>query len=462
LAALAASAAFAQSSVTLYGLIDTSIASVSSGGSTDPNNPGNINGLNSYGSSGANQTNPSYSGRVMGLASGLMSGSRWGIKGTEDLGSGMKANFVMEGALNSAAGTAPNDHALLAASNQQVTGAGDSAANGQLFSRELTVGLSGGFGAVKAGFMAVDTVRANAMVDPFALGGISPVGFYSSWNGGGSSYTRMATNAVSWTYDIAGGSMVEGFYAMGGNTGNSSQGRQIGLTGKYQVMPTAYLVANFHQMNDNVSFYNDPQQFIAGSVQFPSVGAAQAAPATAGGTVPGLQATYFNSKSTTLGGSWQAMSNLNVKAGYIRIVQSNASNPTTTGDLAIGQNFGIPINVVITPNYLVNPVRNIAFIGGTYDLSAVNHIMAAYYTATLHGYQQIKVPLDNVTRTYGDSGYKVINVAYVHDLSKRTNVYALYQHMSDQALNYGSNQLPGVSANGQSQSTVAFGVRHNF
>jgi predicted porin len=450
LAALAASAAFAQSSVTLYGLIDTSIASVSSGGSTDANNPGNINGLNSYGSSGANQTAaPGTSGRVLGFGSGLMSGSRWGIKGTEDMGAGMKANFVMEGALNSAAGTNPNDHALLAASNQAVTGAGDSAANGQLFSRELTVGLSGGFGAVKAGFMAVETARANTMVDPFALGGISPVGFYSSWNGGGSSMTRMASNAVSWTYDIAGGSQIEAFYSLGGTTGNSSQGRQIGLMGKFQVTPTAYLVADVHQMNDNAIYGNGPSTIAAANTG-----------AQTNSYAPGLSVYYLNSTSTTLGGSWQAASNLTLKAGYINIAQSNASNPTA--DAAIGQNFGIPITTNNTATYGTNPSRHIAFIGGTYDLSAVNHVMAAYYTATLNGYTKT-VTATNITSTYATSGYKVLNMAYVHDLSKRTNVYAIYSTMSDASIPSGlSNQLPGVSVNGQKQNTVAFGVRHSF
>jgi predicted porin len=457
LAALAATSAFAQSSVTMYGTIDTSISSVSSGGSTDPNNPGNINGLNSYGSAGAAQSAPAYSGRVTGLASGLMSGSRWGIKGTEDLGAGMKANFIMEGALNSAAGTSPNDHALLAAADQRVTGAGDSAANGQLFSREMSVGLSGEFGAVKAGFLSTDSVHANAMVDPFAGGGISPIAFYSSWNGGGSSFTRMATNAVQWNYNLANGSMIEAFYAMGGNTGSSSQGRQLGLLGKFQVTPTASLVADFHQMNDNVSFGNDPIA-VTGTAGTGN-GATGGTPTTS--TIPGLTASYYNSKSVTVGGTWQAASNLTLKAGIVRIVQSTASNGT--GDGAIGQNFGIPINQAYYYTYNSNPSRNIGFVGGTYDLTAANHIMAAYYNATMHGYEAIKAPVaTTAVTTYGASSYKVMNMAYVHDFSKRTNVYALYQHMTSSQVD-GGTQTPGITSGGtQSQNTVAFGLRHSF
>jgi predicted porin len=57
-----------ESSGTLYGLADVGITSVS--------------GLKA--------------GTVTQVASGIMEGSRWGIKGTEDLGGGYKAIFTLE------------------------------------------------------------------------------------------------------------------------------------------------------------------------------------------------------------------------------------------------------------------------------------------------------------------------------------------------------------------------------
>ena len=70
LAVLAACAApvFAQSSVTLYGVIDQGI-----------NYTSNVGG-----------------GREFEMASGYAEGSRWGFKGSEDLGGGMKAIFQLE------------------------------------------------------------------------------------------------------------------------------------------------------------------------------------------------------------------------------------------------------------------------------------------------------------------------------------------------------------------------------
>src|SRR5262245_13164458 len=60
--------AFAQSSVSLYGVLDE--------------------GLN-YTSTGGGQ-------RMVEMASGVPHGSRWGVKGTEDLGGGVKAVFQLE------------------------------------------------------------------------------------------------------------------------------------------------------------------------------------------------------------------------------------------------------------------------------------------------------------------------------------------------------------------------------
>ncbi len=67
-AALTCGAAAAQSSVTLYGLADASITRVT----------------------GYAQ------GSVTSLSSGHMEGSRWGLKGEEDLGGGYKALFTVE------------------------------------------------------------------------------------------------------------------------------------------------------------------------------------------------------------------------------------------------------------------------------------------------------------------------------------------------------------------------------
>ncbi|AOY95345.1 hypothetical protein BKK79_26600 [Cupriavidus sp. USMAA2-4] len=101
-----AGAASAQSGVTLYGVADASVEFVNHAGTV----PTAANGFNS---GPANQ--------VVRLNSGGLSGSRWGLRGVEDLGQGLKVNFVLESGFNLDTGTL-----------QQ---------SGRLFGRQAFVGL---------------------------------------------------------------------------------------------------------------------------------------------------------------------------------------------------------------------------------------------------------------------------------------------------------------------------------
>jgi predicted porin len=104
LAAVAATgAAFAQSSVTLYGVADASLAKVT--------------GKSAYLSSAGTMNNGT---------------SRWGVRGTEDLGGGLKAGFNFE------QGLSLNDGSL-------------SKSGGGEFGRAAWMNLSGGFGELRLG-----------------------------------------------------------------------------------------------------------------------------------------------------------------------------------------------------------------------------------------------------------------------------------------------------------------------
>lgn len=98
---LSAGLAQAQSSVTLYGVADMAIERIK--GSTS----------------------------LVRLSSGQQQGSRWGVRGAEDLGGGMKAVFQLEAGVNLDTGT--------------------SGQGGRAFGRQSFVGLTGGFGGVRLG-----------------------------------------------------------------------------------------------------------------------------------------------------------------------------------------------------------------------------------------------------------------------------------------------------------------------
>ncbi|WP_133650437.1 porin [Paraburkholderia flava] len=105
---IAAPAAHAQSSVTLYGIVDVGIEAVNHV-----------------------PTSSKGSGTVVREASGNLSGSRWGFRGVEDLGGGLKAIFVLENGFNVNTGTLGQ--------------------SGREFGRQAYVGLQGRYGTVTLG-----------------------------------------------------------------------------------------------------------------------------------------------------------------------------------------------------------------------------------------------------------------------------------------------------------------------
>lgn len=123
LAVLASSgAAMAQSSVTLFGIVDAAVTRASGGGN----------------------------GHVTGLSSGGIATSRLGFRGTEDLGGGLAASFWLEGALAVDNGNA----------------------NGFNFQRRSTVSLSGPFGEVRLGRDYTPMFWNITTFDPYGTRGV--------------------------------------------------------------------------------------------------------------------------------------------------------------------------------------------------------------------------------------------------------------------------------------------------
>ena len=170
LAVLAASgAAMAQSSVTLYGLVDAYVGQTSR--EVSSNVPGVSRAeLKQNVVNGSGQNN-----------------SRWGLKGTEDLGGGLKALFVLEG------GFQPDTGANATISNQ----------GGGLFGRQAWVGVQSGFGTVGLGrqYPAYDDLRGatNMLNDTnFATTG-------TVWGTGLQDYQNRSSNAIKYiSPDFAG------------------------------------------------------------------------------------------------------------------------------------------------------------------------------------------------------------------------------------------------------------------
>lgn len=118
----------AASNVTLYGVIDTSVVFTHNGGVSKNQN-------------------------VIDMQSGFRNGSRFGIKGVEDLGNGYSVGFILEDGINSDDGT----------NAQSYTGG---------FSRESKLYVQGDFGQIGFGRLGslAGGAQSNSMLTGWALG----------------------------------------------------------------------------------------------------------------------------------------------------------------------------------------------------------------------------------------------------------------------------------------------------
>ncbi|MCX4156452.1 MULTISPECIES: porin [Paraburkholderia] len=208
LAALAcsalASAAQAQSSVTLYGTLDTAIGYVS--------NLPKANG---------------GTGSAFQMINGTLSANSWGLKGTEDLGGGLSAVFRLENGFVLSNGALNN--------------------NGREFGRVATVGLASvPLGTVTLGRQFDPLVD---LIEPLTEDAIFGSAFATPGDLDNYDESLGVNNAVKYVSPSYAGFQWEGMYALGGVAGSASSGQTYALAAAYANGPlnlaAGYLHANF-------------------------------------------------------------------------------------------------------------------------------------------------------------------------------------------------------------------------
>ncbi|MGU8083303.1 porin [Burkholderia pyrrocinia] len=206
-----AGAAHAQSSVTLYGIIDEGLLF---------NN--NAGGKHLY-----------------SMASGVMQGSRFGLRGTEDLGGGLKAIFTLENGFD--------------------VNSGKLGQGGLMFGRQAYVGLSSQYGTVTLGRQYDSVVD---FVGPLEAGD-QWGGYIAAHPGDLDNFNNAyrVNNAVKFTSPSYGGFTFGGLYSFGGQAGQFSKNQVWSLGAGYNngplVLGVGYLNArtpgNFGGMFNNGS-----------------------------------------------------------------------------------------------------------------------------------------------------------------------------------------------------------------
>ncbi len=349
LAVLAASgAAMAQSSVTLFGVIDAAVTH----GSGDV----------------ANRTRLTNSGHTA---------SRLGFRGVEDLGGGLKAGFHLE------MGVANDDGSAAAPTNTNNQASGGTTGGGLTFNRRSTVSLMGNFGEVRLGRDYTPQFWNVTTFDPFGYNGVGNVA-YASTNGyalGGPTAVR-ASNSIAYHLPAnLGGFYGTAMYHMGENVKNGAatekDGNGLGFRAGYAQGPIDAALA-----------YSETK-YATGDI-----------------------------KSFNLGGSY----NLGVAKLMAQYNQDKNDRSRVKGT-----------------GYLV---------GGLVPVGAGEVRLS--YTA---------FKIDNAVGL--DPKVNKFALGYVHNLSKRTALYATYAHLNNK--NGASFALGGaVGAAGQNSNGYDFGIKHSF
>jgi general bacterial porin, GBP family len=205
LSAFAASAS-AQSSVTIYGVIDAAAA---------------------Y----ATNQNPAGDKKAS-MEVGQMLTSRWGIKGSEDLGGGLKANFNLEGTLANDTGTAGSSF-----------GGGNVSAGttANLFDRLSWVGLSGDFGSVLLGRNNTLGVESVGLADPLGLAhapsnpnvafsALNVGALFGSFGANGGGTELRQNNSIKYLTPMVSGFGGAAMYGFGEKAGDTSVSSYSGLS----------------------------------------------------------------------------------------------------------------------------------------------------------------------------------------------------------------------------------------
>jgi predicted porin len=199
---LNASTASAQTNVQVYGLIDAGVEAVNHAGA---NNGGTVR-----------------------VVSGGKNTSRWGFRGSEDLGGGLKAVFNLEGGILMDTG----------------------AADGNLFKRQANVGLEGAFGRVVLGRSFTTTYDLVIKFDP--LGFAPNYSWATTGAATGPSKYGMTTafdNLIKYT-GTSGAFTYGASVGLGEQAGSNADGRKYAVGGSW-IANGVGLMAAYEQVNGN-------------------------------------------------------------------------------------------------------------------------------------------------------------------------------------------------------------------
>jgi predicted porin len=313
-----AAVAQAQTSVTIYGVVDAGVFYQSKAG------PANNS--------------------LFAVNSGGLSGSRLGFKGTEDLGGGLKANFQLEMGFNTDTGTGAQQDA--------VTGS-------TLFGRTSTVGLSGSFGSVNIG-RQTDFAYSGTAGGMATFSHAAYVNAFSKVDGNTQARLQgdRTNNSIRYDMPAFGGLNGGVMFGLGEQAGGGTAGQSYAAGLKYDNGPLAF-GGSYYQSKAGSS---PSDRNLIGGIAAPTGGVV-----TNGGNLAGATAT----KTFTLGASY------NFGFGKLYGNWSRVNLLAGTGTGALTQTFNSGTYGSATSNSANNKL-DLFEIGYNHNLTASLQLLTGY------------------------------------------------------------------------------------
>jgi predicted porin len=353
-------------------------------------------------------------GKVNGVNGNGSSTSQLNIRGTEDLGGGLKANFRVEtdwSVVSNLAnqGVAASANAIpdaINGKNNTINGSNSTFGNG-----EIRVGVQGGFGAVNFGAINYNTLNTYVTGQPFGTAIGSGFRTFYINDAQGTSQVR-AENALNYVSPVFSGfnatlyksnkqTKATSVAALSTSvTGLNTQANAFGGLGAYDQVGTQEIGVNYANGPLAASFSNLKQDFAG--VQ--AAGSSMAAAGTAQYTVNTLAANYAFGDAKLFG-----------------LYQTNKTDTNTVDNKAYS-------------------------ISGTYTMGAV--VLMAQFG-------QLKNISDAKTKIWG--------LGADYNLSKRTAVYFRAESIDDKAGVVQAAITPGaIKGTDTTFARTAVGIRHAF
>ncbi len=433
--ALGSVASVAQAAdVDFYGVLDAAIGKDQHSLSIDSQFPASVNPL-----SAVKTTVP---GSAMGMINGGISDSRLGVKGSQDLGNGMKAFFNLEEGVNLPTGNVNNAAGALAANGGTAsTAAANSSLNGQLFNRQAFVGISDeSLGSLRAGRNYAPMFDIAVGYDPVQNAQLfSPLGFSGTIGGGGgvSEDTRV-DNSLKYGNKF-GAFNVGALYKFGGVAGQSSAKSGYALNAGYEEGNLGVQAA-YEGFNDALAGASATAANITGSL----------APTNNNQ----VAVTAYNTSAFMLAAKYKINDQATVKAGFETYTLSKPSE-----SLAAATTSYYGQTVAALTNFAgANRTTQVLWIGGDYNFTEQFNLAAGVYNiSTQQSADYVATSATNAVAKTGQASSSATYLSLLADyhFTKAIDTYA--------GLMYGNFSGNGYSTGYYSSNyTTAVGMRYKF